>query len=49
MVTSRPGSRAFRSPDLFAGVILLGALGYLTTAAMAQIERHLLRWRWRGH
>jgi ABC-type nitrate/sulfonate/bicarbonate transport system permease component len=38
-------ARAFRSADLFAGVMLLGALGYLTTAAMAQIEKHLLRWR----
>ncbi|XSC47383.1 ABC transporter permease [Bradyrhizobium sp. RDT10] len=42
-------ARSFRSADLFAGVILLGAIGYLTALAMAAAERHLLAWRSRGH
>jgi len=42
-------ARSFRSADLFAGVILLGAIGYLTAQGMAAAERHVLRWRSRGH
>lgn len=42
-------ARAFRSADLFAGVILLGAVGYLTALAMDAVERRLLRWRNAGH
>jgi sulfonate transport system permease protein len=42
-------ARAFRSADLFAGVILLGLLGYLTALAMALVERKLLVWRTSGH
>jgi ABC-type nitrate/sulfonate/bicarbonate transport system permease component len=38
-------ARAFRSADLFAGVILLGVIGYVTTLAMTLIEKRLLRWR----
>jgi len=38
-------ARSFRSADLFAGVMLLGAIGYLTAQGMAAAERHLLRWR----
>jgi sulfonate transport system permease protein len=42
-------ARAFRSADLFAGVMLLGAVGYVTALAMAAIERRVLRWRPAGH
>ncbi len=42
-------ARAFRSADLFAGVILLGVIGYLTALAMALVERKLLVWRTSGH
>lgn len=38
-------ARAFRSADLFAGVILLGATGYLTSVAMSLAERRLLAWQ----
>lgn len=38
-------ARMFRSPDLFAGVILLGAVGYLAAAIIAEVERRLLAWR----
>jgi ABC-type nitrate/sulfonate/bicarbonate transport system permease component len=42
-------ARAFRSADLFAGVILLGVIGYLTALAVALVERKLLVWRSSGH
>ena len=42
-------ARSFRSADLFAGVILLGVIGYLTALAMSVVEARLLRWRTAGH
>ncbi len=53
MLASRPGlgsgiliaARTFHSPDLYAGVVLLGALGYITAQALFAIEARLLRWR----
>jgi ABC-type nitrate/sulfonate/bicarbonate transport system permease component len=42
-------ARAFRSADLFAGVILLGVIGYVTALVVAQVERKLLVWRTSGH
>lgn len=42
-------ARMFRSADLFAGVILLGVIGYVSALAVAQIERKLLIWRTSGH
>jgi len=38
-------ARMFRSPDLFAGVILLGVVGYLAAAVIGEVERRLLAWR----
>jgi sulfonate transport system permease protein len=38
-------ARAFRSADLFAGVILLGATGYVTSLAMSALEQRLLVWQ----
>lgn len=42
-------ARAFRSADLFAGVILLGVIGYLTSLAVGLVEKRLLVWRGAGH
>jgi sulfonate transport system permease protein len=42
-------ARSFRSADLFAGVILLGAIGYATALMMSAVERRLLAWRASGH
>jgi ABC-type nitrate/sulfonate/bicarbonate transport system permease component len=42
-------ARAFRAADLFAGVILLGAIGYATALMMSAVERRLLVWRTSGH
>jgi len=38
-------ARMFRSADLFAGVILLGVIGYVTALVVAMVERRLLAWR----
>ena len=53
MLSSTPGlgnnvllaSRSFRSADLFAGIVLLGMLGAVSTGAIALLEQRLLRWR----
>ncbi|HEV8014797.1 MAG TPA: ABC transporter permease [Stellaceae bacterium] len=37
--------RSFRSPELFAGIIVLGVLGLFTNLALVRTERYLLRWR----
>lgn len=38
-------ARSFRSADLYAGIIVLGAVGYLTNIVLARAESYLLRWR----
>ena len=38
-------ARAFRSADLFAGVILLGLIGLVSNLALQEIERYMLRWK----
>jgi len=38
-------ARSFRSADLYAGIIVLGAIGFATNLALERIERHVLRWR----
>jgi sulfonate transport system permease protein len=53
MLASRPGlgqaillaARSFQSADLYAGVILLGVIGYVSNLALSVIEQRLLRWR----
>lgn len=53
MLSSIPGlglwvlqsARAFRSPELFAGVLLLGLIGLVSAALLAAVETRLLRWR----
>ncbi len=41
-------ARSFRAPDLYAGVILLGAVGYVSSVFLAGIETYLLAGRSRG-
>jgi sulfonate transport system permease protein len=53
MLTSRDGlgqwiilaASSFRSADVFAGIILLGAIGYISAQILALAESRLLRWR----
>ena len=39
------GSRTFHAPDVFAGVVLLGLLGYVAAQALFLLEARLLPWR----
>lgn len=53
MMSAEPGlgatilqsARSFRSPELFAGVFMLGAIGFATNVVMEAVQRRLLRWR----
>jgi len=53
MLASRTGlgsgilvaARTFHSADLYAGVVLLGGLGYVTAQGLFALEARLLRWR----
>ncbi len=53
MLASRTGlgsgiliaARTFHAPDLYAGVVLLGGLGYVTAQGLFAVEARLLRWR----
>lgn len=38
-------ARAFRASELFAGIALLGALGFASNALLALAERRLLQWQ----
>jgi ABC-type nitrate/sulfonate/bicarbonate transport system permease component len=38
-------ARSFRAADLYAGIIVLGAIGFATNFALERVERHVLRWR----
>ena len=38
-------ARAYRSADIFAGVILLGTIGVVANAAVSVVDSRLLRWR----
>jgi sulfonate transport system permease protein len=38
-------ARSFKAADLYAGVILLGAVGYASASLLYSAERILLRWR----
>lgn len=42
---SEHAARSFRSDDIFAGIFVLGALGFLTNSLMQRLEAYLLRWR----
>ena len=42
-------ARSYKSADLFAGLMLLGAIGLVTNSALSLAEGRLLRWRaWEG-
>ncbi len=53
MQASQPGlgqnillaQRSYRSPELYAGVVVLGVLGFVINQALVLAERRLLRWR----
>ena len=57
MLTSRDGlgqwiilaAQSFQAPNVFAGVILLGALGHITAQILSFAERRLLVWRYAAH
>lgn len=38
-------ARSFRASDLFAGIALLGAIGFFSNALLAGIERRFLKWQ----
>ncbi len=38
-------ARSFRASELFAGIMILGALGFASNAVLAMAERRLLRWQ----
>jgi sulfonate transport system permease protein len=38
-------ARSFRSADLYAGIIVLGAIGFASNLVLERVERHVLRWR----
>jgi sulfonate transport system permease protein len=53
MIASQPGlgqaillaARAFRAPELFAGIALLALIGFFSNAALALVEARLLKWQ----
>ena len=38
-------ARSFRASELFAGIVILGAIGFASNALLALAERRLLRWQ----
>lgn len=40
-------ARSFRSADLFAGVVILGAIGYSSNMMLNFLERRMLAWKYR--
>ena len=53
MIASQPGlgqaillaARSFRASELFAGIALLGAIGFMSNALLAVAEARLLKWQ----
>jgi len=53
MIASQPGlgqaillaARAFRASELFAGIVLLGVIGFVSNALLSLAERKLLNWQ----
>jgi ABC-type nitrate/sulfonate/bicarbonate transport system permease component len=53
MIASQPGlgqaillaARSFQASELYAGIALLGALGFASNAALALVQRRALRWQ----
>ncbi len=38
-------ARSFRAPDLFAGIVLLGLIGLVSSYGLLMAERRIVRWR----
>ncbi|WP_297724173.1 ABC transporter permease [Limnohabitans sp. Rim8] len=38
-------ARSFRASELFAGIVLLGLIGFVSNALLASVELRLLRWQ----
>ena len=38
-------ARAFRAPELYAGIALLGLIGFVSSYGLMLIDRHITRWR----
>jgi sulfonate transport system permease protein len=38
-------ARAFRAPELYAGIVLLGLIGAVSSYGLVLVERRLLRWK----
>lgn len=53
MIASQPGlgqaillaARSFRASELFAGIVLLGLIGFFSSALLAVFEKRFLKWR----
>ena len=53
MIASQPGlgqaillaARSFRASELFAGIVLLGLIGFASSALLAFFEKRLLKWQ----
>lgn len=53
MIASQPGlgqaillaARSFRASELFAGIVLLGLIGFVSNALLAVAEKKLLKWQ----
>lgn len=53
MIASQPGlgqaillaARSFRASELFAGIVLLGLIGFASSALLAVFEKRLLKWQ----
>lgn len=53
MIASQPGlgqaillaARSFRASELFAGIVLLGAIGFVSNAALTVAEKHFLKFQ----
>jgi ABC-type nitrate/sulfonate/bicarbonate transport system permease component len=38
-------ARAFRASDLFAGIVLLGLIGFVSNALLGTVEKYVLKWQ----
>lgn len=53
MIASQPGlgqsillaARSFRASELFAGIVLLGLIGFASSALLAALEKRFLKWQ----
>ena len=53
MIASQPGlgqaillaARSFRASELFAGIVLLGLIGFVSSAVLAVFEKRFLKWQ----